>query len=256
VNPEERPVPIPFDEVRALEELETLRAQIVEARAARGRVEDEFEAFVRGFRSKRQREVTADAPDDVPASPEPRSDAGSAVGAPIGAEAGVPDTAPAVTVAVARPVPVRRRNTRGAVVITLAAVVVLGAAAALAVRGRRAGPIPPEAARPAAIATAQSDPTAAEPVAQTETAPPQTGVNVEMTTRRRVWVRVTIDGRRGFERECAADERIPLHADRTILIRAGDAGAVALTRDGRDAGLLGRDGMVASREFTAGTPVR
>ena len=254
MNPDERPVPIPFDEVRALEELEKLRAQIVEARAARGRVRDEFEAFVRGFRGERQREVTADAAGGVPASPEPRSDAGSAVSTPIGAGAGVPDTAPAVTVAVARPVPVRRRNTRPAVLMTLAAVV-LGAAA-LAVRGRRARPIPPEARRPAAVATTPGDPTTAAPVPQTETAPVPAGVNVEMIARRRVWVRVTIDGRRAFERECAADERIPLHAGRTILIRAGDAGAVALTRDGRDAGLLGRDGTIATREFTADTPVR
>ena len=255
MKPDEGPVPGAFDEVRALEELEKLRAQIVEARAARGRVEDEFEAFVRGFRSERQREKAADALPDVPASHGPRSDAGSPASTPIGAEVEVPDTAPAVTVAAARPVPVRRRHTRGAVVITLAAVVVLGAAA-LAVRGRRARPIPPEAARSTAIATTQGDPTTAAPIAETRTAPALAGVNLEMTTRRRVWVRVTIDGRRAFERECAAGERIPLHADRTILIRAGDAGAVALTRDGHDAGLLGRDGMIASREFTVDPPVR
>ena len=253
MNPEEHPAPGAFDEVRALEELEKLRAQIIEARAARGRVEDEFEAFVRGFRSERQPDAGADAPGAAPASTEPRSNGGLAVSEPIGSEARAPDTVPGVNVAVA-PVPARRRNTRGAVVITLAAVVL--AAAVFVIPGRRSKPTSPEATRPAPIAATQDLPPPSAPVAQTPTAPTPAGVNLEMITRRRVWVRVTIDGRRAFERELAADQRIPLHADRTILIRAGDAGAVALTRDGRDAGLLGGDGMIASREFTADPPVR
>jgi hypothetical protein len=75
------------------------------------------------------------------------------------------------------------------------------------------------------------------------------GVNVELTTRRRVWLRVTLDGQRSFEREVPADQHIPLHAVRSIVIRAGDAGAVAVTQNGRDAGPLGRDGVIATREF-------
>ena len=81
------------------------------------------------------------------------------------------------------------------------------------------------------------------------------GVNVDVTTRRRVWMRVTLDGKRAFEREVPAGEQIPLHADRSILIRAGDAGAVAVRQNGRDAGPLGRDGVIATREFTTG-PIR
>ena len=253
MNPEERPAAGAFDEVRALEELEKLRAQIIEARAARGRVEDEFEAFVRGFRAERQPEEGTDAPHDVPALPEPRSDAGSSASDPTRSEAGTPDMARGLDTAVARPVPVRR-NTRGTVVVTLAAVVL--AAAVFVVRERRSRPIPPETTRATPIAATQNLPTTRAPVAQAQPAPIPAGVNLEMTIRRRVWVRVTIDGRRAFERELAADQRIPLHADRTILIRAGDGGAVALTREGRDAGLLGRDGTIASREFTADMPVR
>jgi hypothetical protein len=252
VNPEEHPAPAAFDEARALEELEKLRAQIVEARAARGRVEDEFEAFIRGFRTERQPEEEADAPHVVPAPPEPVSDVGAAVIEPGAREARPADAVRAGTASIGRRAPSQRRSTRATLVITLAAIVIGGAA--FAVRGRRSRPTPPAPTRPTPVAVADVHPTT--PVAQPQTAPAPAGVNLEMTTRRRVWVRVTIDGRRAFEREFAADQRVPLHADRTILIRAGDAGAVALTRDGRNVGLLGRDGMIATREFTVETPPR
>ena len=53
-----------------------------------------------------------------------------------------------------------------------------------------------------------------------------------------------------MEREFPADQRIPLGADRAIVIRAGDAGAIRLVVDGKDLGPLGRDGQIFSRAFT------
>ena len=69
-------------------------------------------------------------------------------------------------------------------------------------------------------------------------------------------MRVTVDGKRAFEREVGAGEQIPLRGDRSIVVRAGDAGAVAVIWNGRDAGTVGRDGVVATREFTRDAPPR
>jgi hypothetical protein len=59
-----------------------------------------------------------------------------------------------------------------------------------------------------------------------------------------------------MEREFTADQRIPFSADRAIVIRAGDAGAIRLVVDGKDLGVLGRDGQVFERAFTPQTPAR
>jgi uncharacterized protein DUF4115 len=251
MRPEERPGQGAFDTPRALEELERLHDQIVEAREARGRVAAEFDAFVKGFRSQPQPHQRAEAL-AAAASPEPRADVRQS---DTNAEAADTARAAAPAAAAARPTPEPGVNIRAAVVITITVLVVLGAAV-FAVRARRSTSITPEAVRPAAVATTPRQPVPAAPATAARPAPAQPGVNLQLITRRRVWVRVTIDGRRAIERELGADQRIPLHADRSILIRAGDAGAVRVTRDGRDAGPLGADGTVATREFTAGPPVR
>ena len=69
-----------------------------------------------------------------------------------------------------------------------------------------------------------------------------------MTTRRTVWVRVTVDGRRTIERELPGGERIPLRAEQSIVIRAGDGGAVLVRRGGQDT-RLGEDGFPITRTF-------
>ena len=249
VQPEDTPPERKFDEAHALEQLEQLHAQILRARAARRRVEAEFDAFIQGFRSERRME--ADHAPAVDITPERDTRPGIGLrDASLAPEehASIPDVTGAVVPVVAQPVPPRRRRTRAAV-IALSALAI--GVTAFAVRGRRVTP-PPQTTQPAANATKPRESIATPPPPSAQTAPAQPGVNLVLLTRRRVWVRVTIDGRRAFERELAADQRIPLHGDSTIVIRAGDAGAVALTRDGRDAGVLGRDGMVATRAFTVG----
>jgi hypothetical protein len=63
-------------------------------------------------------------------------------------------------------------------------------------------------------------------------------------------VRVIADGERVVERELPADSRIPFKAEKTIVIRTGDAGAVKLSIRGQDQGTLGKDGAVITRTFT------
>jgi hypothetical protein len=77
----------------------------------------------------------------------------------------------------------------------------------------------------------------------------------ELAAVRRVWIRATVDGARVVERELQANERVTLRPARTIVVRAGDAGAVRIVLDGRDQGLLGANGIAITRTFTAAAPV-
>ena len=53
-----------------------------------------------------------------------------------------------------------------------------------------------------------------------------------------------------------AGERMPFGADRSIVVRAGDAGAVTVRVGPDDQGPLGRDGQVVTRAFNVGAAVR
>jgi hypothetical protein len=66
-----------------------------------------------------------------------------------------------------------------------------------------------------------------------------------------VWTRVTVDDKRTIEREIPGGQRLPLGADHSISIRAGDAGAIRVIVDGKDLGALGKDGQIANRSFVA-----
>jgi hypothetical protein len=98
---------------------------------------------------------------------------------------------------------------------------------------------------------------AAPPATPSETPGPPAPARVtaspfesELATSRTVWVRVLADGERVIERELPANARVPVKAKKTIVIRAGDAGAVRLSIGGRDQGVLGPDGEVATRTFS------
>ena len=71
-----------------------------------------------------------------------------------------------------------------------------------------------------------------------------------ITTTRTVWVRVTADGERVIERELPANARVPLKAQKTIVLRTGDAGAVRVLINGEDQGPLGGNGEVVTRTFS------
>jgi hypothetical protein len=115
---------------------------------------------------------------------------------------------------------------------------VAGGVAAWTLRHR--GPEPP------AASTTLSRPT---PSAPATAAPAPAVAAAEVVTSRRVWMRILADGERVLEREVPADTRLPVNALRTIVIRTGDAGAVRVTIQGRDQGVLGRAGEVVTRSF-------
>lgn len=132
-------------------------------------------------------------------------------------------------------------------VVALAAVVL---AAFVVFGGRDREPEPAPAAGAAAVGPAAPVTTpdsaivsgaGAAAVADSEAA--------ELTALRSVWVRVTVDGERVVERVLQADARVPLAPKETIVIRAGDGGAVRVSIGGRDQGPLGRDGEVVTRTF-------
>ena len=145
------------------------------------------------------------------------------------------------------------RSTGGRLGLAAAGVVILVLLVSWLWRG--AADTPP--ASPAATAV-PSAPKPAEPTPVASTGPldgargkPARAVNVVLITSRPVWTRVTVDDRKVIEREIPGGQTIPLGADRAILIRAGDAGAVRVIVDGKDLGALGRDGQIASRTFSA-----
>ena len=69
-------------------------------------------------------------------------------------------------------------------------------------------------------------------------------LRIDLKTLRRVWLRVSVDGRIAIEREVAEGEQLPFGADRSIVVRAGDAGAVTVRVGDVDQGTIGRDGEV------------
>jgi hypothetical protein len=98
-------------------------------------------------------------------------------------------------------------------------------------------------------APATSQPAAPAPAVPQPAAVPEGGIQGELTTVRVSWVRVIVDGEKTIERELPAGAKIPLVARQSIEVRAGDAGAVRVTIDGKDQGSFGPDGAVATRTF-------
>jgi hypothetical protein len=101
---------------------------------------------------------------------------------------------------------------------------------------------------------------AAPPVAPSATEKPAPATadarqpQAELTTTRDVWVRVIADGARVLERQLPAGSRVPFTAQKTIVIRTGNAGAVRLSIHGKDHGALGLEGQVVTRTFSVPRP--
>lgn len=171
-------------------------------------------------------------------------------------EATLPRETRAVPAALTAPAP--RSSRRIPPAAGLLAVLVVGAAVFLVwrARSRDTGAATGPAATPTAVAQPQPQPAAATPVAPpgpaAAAAPPPPAA--EVSTVRKVWVRVMVDGQQVIERELPADARIPLTPTSRVVVRAGDAGAVRVSIGGKDQGPVGRDGEVATRAFTVATP--
>lgn len=282
----------PFDERAALGELERFRADISRYRKQREAVSDDFDEFVRSFPSPVDvfpSERTADpgdrgsapggresanpgppAPPRHPGAPAPVPPA-EPISKPIAAAAKTPEPADVVrpvktppAVEPARPAAADTpifsgeaeapKRTRTPLLAALIVLLIAGAVAAwMYSRGSDEPAAVPSAvteATPQPVAPADAAPGAAPPAA------PVTAES-EITTVRTAWVRLIADGERLLERELPAGTRVPFKAEKTIVIRTGDAGAVRLSIRGEDRGVLGRDGEVITRSFTVPeTPTR
>jgi hypothetical protein len=247
--------PAAFDEQKAIAELERLKLEIEKARRHRGDVETEFDEFVRRFKTPAPPHTVPKAAATQPISArieQPRSPAEpmkSAAQNPSVESRTLPPLAPAprrVRWWHTRAIRARDLSIAGAGLAVLAGVVV--------VREWRSTAPPTIDAAPAAApeevdlpATRAIAPAAAQPA----DVPSQGGLDAQLTATRRVWVRVLVDGERAVERELPAGTVLPFRAERTLAVRIGDAGAVRLVVNGRDAGPLGPDGQIVVRTFTA-----
>jgi len=273
---------VPWDEGAALEELERLKLGIEEWRRRRKDVQADFDRFVRGFRtppSEREmgREInatpalqTAAVAPERPSAQTPAVDTSatepaapvtsvtiptasatdpavsSSEPAPLPAESSLP---PMVATAVKSPsLSAEQRKRRTLLIAVTGGVAALIAVGALLTRTWNARPdgSPGAGSQPAA-ARATQVPRSTAPSNSTPNPVVPEAPRSEITALRRVWARVVVDGTREVERELNAGDRIPLRAGRTIVIRAGNAGAVRLTINGEDRGLLGPEGEVVTR---------
>ncbi len=324
-----------FDEQAALAELERLRDAIEESRRRRSERTDEFEAFVRSFRTPAHSDTSAGSSEERPSEPRPEytypgrqnrdplpkpqqpptvvfdppltpapqremppppvappsPPAATPVPPPPAPEQitaresppvepprvepprvepppfepapfePAPETTEAMRIpaALATDAPVASRPTSPrsrAPWVAVGAVVIIGAAA-LAIKpwaSRTSESTEPAAtaSSPAAVTPAPDAPPPPQDNAPAPAASSGThAMQAELVAERRVWVRVIADGEKLLERELPEGTRIPITADRAIVIRAGDGGAVRLRLNGADRGALGRDAEVLTRTFTA-----
>lgn len=113
---------------------------------------------------------------------------------------------------------------------------------------------PPREAAPEPAATTPADevapapPPASAPAAAPAPRPPLT---VELATLRPVWIRSVVDANEPVERMLGEGRRLRFEAERALVLRVGDAGAVRVTVNGEDRGLVGRDGQVVTTRFDA-----
>ena len=287
------PKPRPFDERTALDELERLAEKIQSTRRQRERAVAEFNAFVKTFKDEDHAtrlaalhpvaRNEAAVPTRPPVAPitsiAPTIDRRATEPAPP-PPAPTPEPAAPVMIAAdtdAEPIAWTASKSKSpsldlsALLATPRGRIGLAAAGLLVVLllvswlVSQSGNATPEN-EPAAAPAAQTAPVrtpapAASPAAAAPSTPTpvaSTGVpralNVVLTTSRPVWTRVIVDDRKVIERELPGSQTIPLGADRAIAIRAGDAGAIRLVVDGKDIGVMGRDGQIGSRAFTAQAP--
>ncbi len=223
-----------FDEQAALAELDRMHRELEESQKHRKAANEAFDRFLRSFGQP-----------SIPQGPREPSRRVTLSGQTRLVRAR--ERLPSEPGAMQRMTPAQgRRAGLGAYGILGIAVVVIAAAVLLRFQIREA--------RRTAPASEPGYPPVVEQASVPVAAPTQSPVagqhETELTTLRPVWVRVTVDGERVLERELRGDARIPFTPRQTIVIRAGDGGAVRLMIGGKDQGVLGRDGQVVTRTFT------
>ncbi len=210
---------------------------------------DEFDAFVRGFKHDRWAGPERRAP-ETPLRSQPTVDRQAVMPPPpeVSAPLSEIDELPPPPVIVAPSwtdvikQPIARWTLAG--VGFLAIVLLLW-------RPWSAVPDPATSTATPASTSAPAPSVAAAPATASPVAKPARAVNIELVTLRPVWTRVVVDDRKEVERELPAGQRFTFGADRTITVRAGDAGGMRIIHDGNDLGVMGKDGQIASKTFAA-----
>jgi ketosteroid isomerase-like protein len=116
------------------------------------------------------------------------------------------------------------------------------------------GPIGAEAAPPSATAdgVTRLDDTAAMPLAPAPgPAASAAGLSVEIAVQGPAWIRTTVDGTADAGRMYGAGDTLRLDGNRSVALRVGDAGAVTVSVNGGPMEVLGPEGAVVNREFSA-----
>lgn len=267
----------PPDENRALEQLERLHREILRARRDRERAGAEFDGFVQDMRDRPQ-ESTPVAPAERAARRAPRAIVPSAdrpATVEASAETATAEDRPVVAVRAtdstgatlmksadaresAEAIPALAAPRRSIPWGFVAAVggVLLGAAAAFLLWPPSPQPTieqPPAAATTAQPAPSSSPAASPQPSATTQARPaaaaPVSPSTVQLTTDRTVWMRVTVDGEKVLEREVPPGQHLTYTPASTIVIRAGDAGAVRVKVGNGPEQVLGRDAFPVTRRF-------
>jgi cytoskeletal protein RodZ len=82
----------------------------------------------------------------------------------------------------------------------------------------------------------------------------QSGVELRLELTQSCWLSVSVDGKRVVYQTLPAGTVKEFHGAREISLRAGNAGGVVATIDGRPLGTLGGPGQVQDRVFAVKTP--
>jgi cytoskeletal protein RodZ len=80
------------------------------------------------------------------------------------------------------------------------------------------------------------------------------GVNLRLETTQACWLSVTVDGKRVIYDTLPKGAVREFHAEREINLRAGNAGGLVATIDGKTLGTLGQVGQVQDRVFAVASP--
>lgn len=247
-----------FDEKAALAELERLRESIQLARQARQRTSDEFEAFVKSFRTPapaRIPEPPAATPPAPEAPPHAVSESDSRPLQPPDAmpsTVAVPSTTDAPDARTAAPLaPLSRRYRVNLRLLGTLAVIAVIALVLVSTRSPRQQS--PSTRANAVISNAASIPKSGTPPAAASALAPAPatapGVVLELRIVRPVWMRVVVDGRKDVEGMVQGGEPLHFTADHSIVVRVGNGGDV-LVKSGNGEESFGDAGQPRTRTFS------
>jgi|RhiMethySRZTD1v2_1073278.scaffolds.fasta_scaffold12215_4 hypothetical protein len=253
MSPEERVQP--FDEKAALAELERLRESIQAARRARQRTSDEFETFIKSFRTP------APISDGPTATPRPSEASRPAASEPIDqplhssdqllSTIAVPSNTESSDDRASAPSShLPRRYRLSPRLLAIPAIIAVIGVGLVSIPWRRETS-PPRAVNAVSDSATPTRNVAASPPAVSQPAPasPVRSVAIELRVIRPVWMRVVVDGRTDVEGTVQPAEPLHFTGDRSIVVRVGNGGDVVVKTGSREEP-FGDTGQPRTRTFS------